>query len=108
MLLTSRLAGFRAGSESRSSWNVRLLRPASAPLQLRLARRFGLESPGRLLGGRRGRRADHALVGDAQVDEREAERRRKRQKSRGQKLRMIETKKHRARHKEKRGRVREW
>lgn len=36
---------------------------------------------------------------------REAARRRTRQKSRGQKLRMIETKKHRAKHKSQRGRV---
>lgn len=42
------------------------------------------------------------------MDAREAERRRTRQKSRGQKARMIETKKHRAKHKEKRGRVRDW
>ena len=39
--------------------------------------------------------------------EREAERRRTRQKSHGQKVRMIETKKHRARHKARRGRVRD-
>ena len=37
--------------------------------------------------------------------EREAERRRTRPKSRGQKVRMIQTKKHRAGHKAKRGRV---
>lgn len=42
---------------------------------------------------------------DAVVDAREAERRRTRQKSRGQKVRMIATKKHRARHKASRGRV---
>jgi protein subunit release factor B len=41
------------------------------------------------------------------VDANEAERRRTRQKSHGQKVRMIQTKKHRARHKAKRGRVRE-
>jgi peptide chain release factor len=41
------------------------------------------------------------------VDAREAERRRTRQKTRGQKVRMIQTKKHRAAHKAKRGRVRE-
>jgi hypothetical protein len=41
----------------------------------------------------------------AVVDERETERRRNRQKSRGQKVRMIETKKHRAKHKSRRGRV---
>src|SRR5476649_1347725 len=41
----------------------------------------------------------------AVVDAREAERRRTRQKSHGQKVRMIQTKKHRARHKAKRGRV---
>jgi len=41
------------------------------------------------------------------VDAREEERRRNRQKSRGQKLRMIEAKKHRAKHKAKRGRVRD-
>lgn len=44
----------------------------------------------------------------AVVDEREAERRRTRPKTRGQKLRMIESKKHRAKHKAKRGRVRDW
>jgi peptide chain release factor len=44
----------------------------------------------------------------AAIDEREAERRRTRQKSRGQKARMIESKKHRAKHKAKRGRVRDW
>ena len=42
----------------------------------------------------------------AVVDEREAERRRTRQKSYGQKVRMIRAKQHRARHKAKRGRVR--
>jgi protein subunit release factor B len=41
----------------------------------------------------------------AVVDAREEERRRTRQKSRGQKIRMIETKKHRAKHKARRGRV---
>jgi len=44
---------------------------------------------------------------DAAEQAREAERRRTRQKSRGQKIRMIETKKHRAKHKARRGRV-EW
>ena len=44
----------------------------------------------------------------AVVDERESERRRNRQKSRGQKVRMIETKKHRAKHKSSRGRVNDW
>lgn len=44
----------------------------------------------------------------AAVDEREAERRRTRPKSRGQKIRMIESKKHRAKHKAKRGRVKDW
>jgi len=44
----------------------------------------------------------------AVIDERESERRRTRQKSRGQKVRMIETKKHRAKHKSSRGRVKEW
>ena len=39
------------------------------------------------------------------VQAREAERRRTRQKSHGQKLRMIEAKKHRAKHKARRGRV---
>ena len=43
----------------------------------------------------------------AAIDAREIERRRTRQKSRGQKVRMIQTKKHRAKHKAKRGRVRE-
>jgi protein subunit release factor B len=42
---------------------------------------------------------------DAVVDAREMERRRTRQKSHGQKVRMIQAKKHRARHKAKRGRV---
>jgi len=43
----------------------------------------------------------------AVVDAREEERRRTRQKSRGQKARMIQTKKHRAKHKSGRGRVRD-
>jgi peptide chain release factor len=43
----------------------------------------------------------------AVIDAREIERRRNRPKSRGQKIRMIEAKKHRAKHKAKRGRVRE-
>lgn len=43
----------------------------------------------------------------AVVDAREEERRRNRQKSRGQKVRMIQAKKHRAKHKAKRGRVRD-
>jgi protein subunit release factor B len=47
------------------------------------------------------KRAAQAAV----VDEREAERRRTRPKSRGAKVRMIQTKKHRAGHKAKRGRV---
>ncbi|MEO6005422.1 MAG: peptide chain release factor-like protein [Opitutus sp.] len=42
---------------------------------------------------------------DAVVDEREAARRRVRQKSRGQKARMVDSKKRRASHKAKRGRV---
>jgi protein subunit release factor B len=42
------------------------------------------------------------------IDAREAERRRTRQKSRGQKVRMIEAKKLRAKHKAKRGRVQDW
>jgi protein subunit release factor B len=49
-----------------------------------------------------------ARVGAAKaavVEAREEERRRTRQKSRGQKVRMIQTKKHRAGHKAKRGRV---
>jgi protein subunit release factor B len=46
---------------------------------------------------------------DVVVDEREAERRRTRQKSGAQKARMVEAKKIRARHKARRGRVRdEW
>ena len=45
---------------------------------------------------------------EAMVDARETERRRSRQKSRGQKVRMIEAKKHRAKHKAKRGRVNDW
>src|SRR5262245_25439121 len=44
----------------------------------------------------------------ALVDARETERRRTRQKSPAQKARMIEAKKHRARHKARRGPVREW
>jgi peptide chain release factor len=44
---------------------------------------------------------------DAARQERELARRRVRQKSRGQKARMIETKKHRAKHKSRRGRVRD-
>jgi protein subunit release factor B len=43
----------------------------------------------------------------AVVDAREEERRRTRQKSRRQKVRMIQTKKHRAKHKSGRGRVRD-
>jgi protein subunit release factor B len=42
---------------------------------------------------------------EAIVDARETERRRLRQKSHGQKVRMIQAKKHRAKHKAKRGRV---
>ncbi len=42
---------------------------------------------------------------DAAEQARELQRRRNRQKSHGQKVRMIETKKHRAKHKAKRGRV---
>ena len=44
-------------------------------------------------------------VAAAVVDAREEERRRTRQKSRGQKVRMIQAKKHRAKHKAGRGRV---
>ena len=44
----------------------------------------------------------------AGVNAREAERRRTRQKTRGQKARMIQSKKHRANHKAKRGPVRDW
>ena len=44
----------------------------------------------------------------AVIDEKEANRRRTRQKSRGQKVRMIEAKKHRAKHKSRRGRVSDW
>jgi len=44
----------------------------------------------------------------AVVEAREAERRRNRQKSRGQKVRMIQAKKHRAKHKSHRGRVGDW
>jgi len=44
----------------------------------------------------------------AVVDAREEERRRTRQKSRGQKVRMIQTKKHRAKHKSTRGKVSDW
>ncbi len=42
------------------------------------------------------------------IDLREAERRRTRPKTHGQKVRMIESKKHRAKHKAKRGRVTDW
>ena len=45
-------------------------------------------------------------AGLARQQTREADRRRTRQKSRGQKARMIESKKHRAKHKSRRGRVR--
>ena len=45
---------------------------------------------------------------DAVKQAKEAERRRTRPKSRAQKVRMIEAKKHRAKHKAKRGRVTEW
>ncbi len=51
--------------------------------------------------------ARRKAAAEAVVDARETERRRNRQKSRGQKARMIETKKHRAKHKAKRGRVRD-
>ena len=44
---------------------------------------------------------------EAAIDARETERRRTRQKSHGQKVRMIQAKKHRARHKARRGRVRD-
>src|ERR1043166_1729444 len=44
---------------------------------------------------------------DAVIERREAERRRTRQKSAAQKARMIESKKHRAKHKAARGRVRD-
>ena len=44
----------------------------------------------------------------AVVDAREEERRRTRQKSRGQKVRMIQTKQHRAKHKSTRRRVSDW
>ena len=52
--------------------------------------------------------ARHRSAAAAVIDERESERRRTRQKSRGQKVRMIETKKHRAKHKSARGRVKDW
>jgi peptide chain release factor len=45
---------------------------------------------------------------EAVIDAREAERRRTRPKSAGQKRRMIESKKHRAKHKATRGRVSDW
>jgi protein subunit release factor B len=45
---------------------------------------------------------------NAAIDDRETERRRNRQKSRSQKARMIESKKHRAKHKAKRGKVSDW
>lgn len=44
----------------------------------------------------------------AAIDAWESERRRTRQKSRGQKVLMIETKKRRAKHKASRGRVQDW
>jgi protein subunit release factor B len=44
---------------------------------------------------------------EAAIDARETERRRTRQKSHGQKVRMVQAKKHRARHKAQRGRVRD-
>jgi len=44
----------------------------------------------------------------AAIDARETERRRTRQKSYGQKQRMIESKRHRAKNKSKRGRVQDW
>lgn len=47
-------------------------------------------------------------VAAAAVDVRETERRRTRQKCHGQKVRMIEGKKHRAKHKARRGRVSDW
>ena len=47
------------------------------------------------------------IAASAVVDARETERRRTRQKSHGQKVRMIETKKIRAKHKAQRGRVRD-
>ena len=50
----------------------------------------------------------HRAATLAVVDAREAERRRTRQKSRGQKARMIESKKRRAKHKSKRGPVTDW
>jgi len=49
-----------------------------------------------------------AAARKAAQQEKEADRRRTRQKSRGQKVRMIETKKHRAKHKARRGRVSDW
>jgi peptide chain release factor len=52
--------------------------------------------------------ARQRAIASAVVDEKEAQRRRTRQKSRGQKLRMIEAKKHRAKHKSRRGRVNDW
>ena len=45
---------------------------------------------------------------EAAQQARELARRQRRQKSRGQKVRMIEAKKHRAKHKARRGRVQEW
>jgi protein subunit release factor B len=52
--------------------------------------------------------ARQRAAASAVIDEREAERRRTRQKSHRQKVRMIETKKHRAKHKAKRGRITDW
>jgi protein subunit release factor B len=52
--------------------------------------------------------ARRRTAAQAAVDEREVERRRTRQKSRGQKRRMIEAKKHRAKNKSARGRVSDW
>ena len=45
---------------------------------------------------------------EAMKQAKEAERRRTRPKSRAQKVRMIEAKKHRAKHKARRGRVQDW
>ena len=52
--------------------------------------------------------ARQRAAASAVVDEKEVQRRRTRQKSYGQKLRMIEAKKHRAKHKSRRGRVSDW
>ncbi len=52
--------------------------------------------------------ARNRAIAEVAEQRREAERRRTRQKSHGQKVKMIEAKKHRAKHKAQRGRVSDW